>query len=98
MSRAPDSTAPAVYRAGMYLELVSDRQRRRLRRVLLTWLAAAMTCGYLLPWAVATTRGKANAGAIGVLNAALGWTVVGWIVALGLACGRHGIAGLRVTD
>ena len=82
----------------MYLELVSDRHRRRLRRVLLTWLAAAMTCGYLLPWAVATTRGKANAGAIGVLNLALGWTVVGWIVALGLACGRHGIAGLRITD
>jgi hypothetical protein len=82
----------------MYLELVSDRHRHRLRRVLLAWLATFATCGYLFPWAVATTRGKANADAIGCLNLALGWTVVGWVVALGLACGRHGIAGLRVVD
>lgn len=81
----------------MYLELVSDQQRNRLRRVLLSWLATVATCGYLFPWAVATTRGKANADAIGFLNLALGWTVVGWVVALGLACRSHGLAGLRVT-
>lgn len=82
----------------MYLELVSDRLQRRFRRVLLAWLATFATCGYLFPWAVATTRGKANADAIGFLNLALGWTLVGWVVALALACQRHGIAGLRITD
>lgn len=82
----------------MYLELVSDRVRRRFLRVLLVWAATFATCGYLFPWAVATTRGKANADAIGFLNLALGWTLIGWVVALGLACRRHGIAGLRLTD
>lgn len=82
----------------MYLELVSDRLQRRFRRVLLSWVATVATCGYLFPWAVATTRGKANADAIGFLNLALGWTLVGWLVALGMACKRHGIAGLRITD
>ncbi|GAA4822464.1 superinfection immunity protein [Nocardioides caeni] len=81
----------------MYLELVSDRRQRRRRRILLTWLAAAGTCGYLLPWAVATTRGKAGADVLGLANLVLGWTVVGWLVVFVLACRRHGIAGLRVT-
>ncbi|MFC7501024.1 superinfection immunity protein [Nocardioides sp. CPCC 206347] len=82
----------------MYFELVSDQHRRRFRRILLTWLATFCTCGYLLPWAVATTRGKANADAIGIMNLALGWTVVGWFVALGMASKGHGLAGLRITE
>lgn len=81
----------------MYVELVTDHHRRALRHVLLSWCAAFMTCGYLFPWAVATTRGKANADAIGFLNLALGWTVVGWVVALALACRGHGLAGLRIS-
>lgn len=80
----------------MYVELVTDRHRSGLRRVALAWVLTLVTCGYLFPWAVATTRGKSNAGAIGVLNLALGWTVVGWLVALGLALGRHRVAGLRI--
>lgn len=92
------SAVVLLYRAAMYLELVSDQHRRRFRRVLLTWLATFCTCGYLFPWAVATTRGKANADAIGIVNLALGWTVIGWFVALGRACKSHGIAGLRITD
>lgn len=81
----------------MYLEVVTDQHRTRLRNVALSWLLALGTFGYLFPFAVATTRGKANAGAIGVVNLALGWTVVGWVVALAMACGRHRVAGLRVT-
>ena len=82
----------------MYLELVNDQQRHRLSRVLVSWLATFATCGYLFPWAVATTRGKANADAIGFLNLALGWTVVGWLVALAMALRGHGFAGIRITD
>lgn len=81
----------------MYVELVSDRQQRRFRQVLLTWLATVFTCGYFLPWAVATTRGKSNADAIGFVNLSLGWTGIGWVVALGLACRDHRLGGLRLT-
>lgn len=79
----------------MYLEVVTDKQDRA-RLALFAWAATFGTCGYLLPWAVATTRGKANADVIGLLNLLTGWTVVGWFVALGMAVGRHRIAGLRV--
>ena len=37
---------------------------------------------YLLPGVVAWMRGHRNQNAIFVLNLLLGWTVLGWIVAL----------------
>jgi hypothetical protein len=37
---------------------------------------------YFLPAAIAFSRGHVNAGAILVLNLFLGWTALGWIVAL----------------
>jgi Superinfection immunity protein/Uncharacterised protein family UPF0547 len=37
---------------------------------------------YMLPTVIAGFRGKENQSAIGVLNLCLGWTVLGWIVAL----------------
>jgi hypothetical protein len=39
-------------------------------------------CGYFLPAMVAAWRGHHNAAAIAVLNLLLGWTGLGWIVAL----------------
>lgn len=47
-----------------------------------------IVCGilYFLPMIVAMLRGKANAGAIAVLNFFLGWTLIGWVVALTWAC------------
>lgn len=53
------------------------------------WVIAVLTAGYMLPWAIAATRGKSNSGAIGLLNLLLGWTIIGWIVALVMACGSH---------
>lgn len=41
---------------------------------------------YLLPWFVAEQRGHPNAGSIAVINIFLGWTFVGWVVALAMAC------------
>ncbi len=81
----------------MYVELVTDRQRRT-RHAFLAWVATLLTCGYLLPWAVAATRGKANEPAVAAINLFLGWTVIGWFVALSMACGRHRFAGLRLYD
>jgi hypothetical protein len=37
---------------------------------------------YWLPTIVASRRHHINAGAIGVLNFLLGWTVLGWVVAM----------------
>jgi hypothetical protein len=46
----------------------------------------------MLPWAIAASRGKANQGAVGLINLFLGWTFVGWVVALVMACQAHQIA------
>jgi Superinfection immunity protein len=53
------------------------------------WLVAILTLGYMLPWAIAATRGKINSGAIFWLNLLLGWTVVGWIIALVMSFSAH---------
>jgi hypothetical protein len=50
---------------------------------------------YTLPWAIACTRRKSNCGAIGIINGLLGWTLVGWIIALVMACGPHAPVTIR---
>ena len=59
------------------------------------WVIAIVTLGYMLPWAVAATRGKSNSGAIALVNLLVGWSLIGWIVALVMACGSHQVAGVR---
>lgn len=58
--------------------------------VTIAWICAVLTIGYMLPWAIAATRRRPNSGAIGALNLLAGWTFVGWIVALVMACGNDG--------
>lgn len=55
----------------------------------LAWVVAVGSIGYMLPWAIAATRGKSNSGSIGWLNLLLGWSIIGWIIALVMACGKH---------
>jgi hypothetical protein len=43
---------------------------------------------YFLPAIVAGMRGHHNSGSIFVLNLFLGWTFLGWIVALAMACSQ----------
>jgi len=45
---------------------------------------------YMLPTIVGSLRKKKNIGAIAVLNFFLGWTVIGWIVALMWAVAHEG--------
>lgn len=57
------------------------------------WIVAICSFGYMLPWAIAATRGKSNSGAIFWINLLLGWSVIGWIVALVMAAGSHQAVG-----
>ncbi len=41
---------------------------------------------YFLPTVVAVTRKVTNQGSILVVNFFLGWTFLGWVVALAMAC------------
>ncbi len=75
-------------------DLITDKRARPVQTVL-GWVLALVTGGYLLPWAIAATRGKSNTGAIFWLNLLLGWTVVGWIIALVMACTSHQVLGIR---
>ncbi|MEB3264704.1 MAG: superinfection immunity protein [Synechococcus sp.] len=45
---------------------------------------------YLVPSIVAITRNTPNRGSTMVVNLFLGWTVIGWIVALAMAFGQKG--------
>ena len=53
--------------------------------IVLAWIITLVTCGYMLPWAVAVTRGTSNRGAVGLVCFFTGWTFIGWIVALVMA-------------
>lgn len=68
--------------------IISDKKGKPVQSSV-AWIIAVCTLGYMLPWAIAATRGKSNAGAIGWINLLLGWSVIGWIIALVMACGSH---------
>lgn len=46
--------------------------------MLVTWLSLL----YMLPTIIAAVQQRTNTGAIAALNVLLGWTFVGWVVAL----------------
>lgn len=54
--------------------------------VVISWVVAVLTGFYMLPWAIAATRHKQNTTSIALLNLFLGWSGVGWVIALVLAC------------
>ena len=72
---------------------VTDRRARPIS-VIVSVVLTVFTLGYFLPWMVAALRGKSNAWAIFWLNLLLGWTVLGRIAALVLACTAHQFAGI----
>jgi hypothetical protein len=53
------------------------------------------TLGYFLPWMIAALRGESNAWPIFWFNLLLGWTVVGFVVALVLGVLPHQVVGVR---
>lgn len=51
-------------------------------------VVAILTAGYMLPWAIAAVRDVRHWSVFWV-NLLLGWTVVGWIVALVMSLRRQ---------
>jgi hypothetical protein len=66
-------------------------------RILLAIIITFATFTYLLPFAVAVGRGRTNTPAIFILNLFLGWTLIGWIIALVWACAHDEVRSNRVT-
>lgn len=51
-------------------------------------IAAILTGGYMLPWAIAAVRDLRSHVGVGMVNLLLGWTIVFWIVALVMSLRR----------
>ena len=83
---------PAVYGAG---PVVYTDARTNGAEVAFAWVVTVLTLGYMLPWAIAATRGKSNSAAVALVNLLLGWTFVGWVVALVMACTSHQVVAAR---
>ncbi|WP_265445510.1 superinfection immunity protein [Flexivirga meconopsidis] len=66
--------------------------------VVFAWILAVITFFYLLPWAVAVTRNRSNMGAIFLLNFLLGWSFIGWVVSLVMACGADQQTNVLVVN
>lgn len=64
-------------------------QRTSGVEITFAWVLTVLTLGYLLPWAIAASRGKSNSLAVALVNLFAGWTIIGWIAALVMACGAH---------
>ncbi len=69
-------------------QIITDQRDDRLATVLAI-TATVLTAGYMLPWMVAAVRGKANHWSVFWVNLLLGWTIVGWVVAIIMAMGPH---------
>jgi hypothetical protein len=51
-------------------------------------IVAILTAGYMLPWAIAAVRDVPH-WAVFWVNLLLGWTIVGWIIALVMSLRRQ---------
>jgi hypothetical protein len=92
----PPAVAPGYGGWGQH-QVLTDRREPDTALVVVAWVLAVLTGGYALPWAIAVTRGKANHGGVALIDFLLGWTLVGWIVALVMACQAHGVIAAPVT-
>lgn len=74
--------------------LITDKKSAPVSATV-AWVVAVCTLGYMLPWAIAATRGKRNHWAIFWLDLLLGWSLIGWVVALVMALNSHHAVAVR---
>jgi T4 superinfection immunity protein len=53
---------------------------------------------YFTPLIIAAVRHVPHVGSVGVINAFLGWTLVGWVAALAMACRSNTSTTVQVTN
>lgn len=82
----PPPTYGAPTYAGGYQVQQYPRPGASGGHIAVAWIVAVLTLGYMLPWAIAATRGRPNTLAIALLNLLVGWTFLGWVAALVMAC------------
>ncbi|WP_282071301.1 superinfection immunity protein [Janibacter hoylei] len=74
--------------------IVTD-QKTRVVSAPVAIIVAILSAGYMLPWAIAAVRGSRNAWSVFWVNLLLGWTVIGWIIALVMSIREHRILEVR---
>ncbi|GAA1233381.1 hypothetical protein GCM10009633_02960 [Janibacter melonis] len=74
--------------------VITDQKSRPVSS-LVAIVVAVVTAGYMLPWAIAAVRGNRNTWSVFWVNLLLGWTVVGWVVALVMSIREHRVLGVR---
>ena len=74
--------------------VITDRTSRPVSS-LVAIVVAVVTAGYMLPWAIAAVRGNRNTWSVFWVNLLLGWTVLGWVVALVMSIREHRVLGVR---
>lgn len=84
------------YIPGPYPSMVVQPYRCSTAHVVIAWVTAVLTSLYMVPWAIAATRNRHDVGVIALVNVLLGWTVVGWVVALVMACSSSPPPGVVV--
>lgn len=83
---------------GYTTQIVTPLPRRSSTgHVVIAWVLAVGTGFYLLPWAIAATRNKQRLAPVVLINVFLGWSLVGWIVALVMACTSDQPAAVVIT-
>lgn len=89
--RAPASpaTPQAYYGQPHEMPLVINNARTSTTEIVVAWVCTTVSFGYMLPWAIAATRGKSNSWSLGLVGFFLNWTIVGWFATLVMACQRH---------
>jgi hypothetical protein len=65
---------------------VPQQHRCSTAHLVFAWLAAVLSAGYMLPWAIGATRNRTNCAATALVNFFFGWTLIGWVIALVMAC------------
>lgn len=96
-SEAQVSYYPEPYRGYYPQVLGAPPHRSSTAHLVCAWVAAVITLGYMLPWAIGATRNRPNCVAIALINFFLGWSLIGWIAALILACSADSPAAVVVT-
>ncbi len=78
--------APQPYGAPLgQIVVTTHPYRSSTAHIVIAWIVAVLTLFYMLPWAIAATRNKSNTAVIALINLFLGWSLIGWIVALVLS-------------